>query len=172
MIVLALIGKGLRYGFEMEEFARRSRMREWAKIGMSTIYKTLGQLEREGFVLVETEESDKGPRRKAYELTPTGRDLMHQLVREALRSRESVYSDRIAGLVFLPLLPRNEGQEALGETISALEGVDKDLASRADAEALDAVGSIVVQYYRDIYAAERKAMKALSGIAEEWPLAF
>ncbi|MGB3721951.1 MAG: PadR family transcriptional regulator [Pacificimonas sp.] len=162
MIVLSLIGKGLRYGFEMEEFARRSRMREWAKIGMSTIYKTLAQLERDGFIESEIEESDKGPQRKAYALTPAGRERMYALVRDSLRSSESVYSDRIAGLVFLPMLPRKARQEALSATLSALQGVDDDLALRAQDETLDAMGGIVIQYYRDIYAAERTAMKALS----------
>ena len=47
MIVLSLLGIGLRYGFEMEDFARRTNMRQWAKIGMSTFYKVLGDLERE-----------------------------------------------------------------------------------------------------------------------------
>ena len=166
MIVLSLIGKGLRYGFEMEEFARQSSMREWAKIGMSTIYKTLAQLERQGFVEVETEDSDKGPQRKAYSLTPAGRNLMHELVRDALRSPESVYSDRIAGLVFLPLLPRKDGRVALDATMAALRDVDTDLARRERHEALDAVGRIIIQYYRDIYEAERNAMRALSTLLE------
>src|SRR4028118_1960615 len=86
MIVLALIGTGLRYGFEMEEFARRTNMRQWAKIGMSTIYKTLADLEREGAIATTIEQSAKGPARKAYALTADGCTRMVALIGEALAS--------------------------------------------------------------------------------------
>ena len=161
MIVLALIGSGLRYGFEMEEFARKSQMREWAKIGMSTIYKVLGQLEAEGAVEVEIEESTKGPNRKAFSLTDAGKSRMQELVEEALASRSSVYSDRIAGLIFARLLPDARSREAVLHTIASLERVDDDLAAREKAASDDPVGAIVLAYYRDIYLAERKAMQAI-----------
>ena len=161
MIVLALIGSGLRYGFEMEDFARKSQMREWAKIGMSTIYKALSQLEEEGAVEVQLEESAKGPLRKAYALTESGETRMQELIGEALASRASVYSDRIAGLVFARLLPTPLAEEAIACTIEELDKVDKDLAVREAHLADDPAGAAVLAYYRDIYAAERKAMRAM-----------
>lgn len=159
MIVLALLGTGLRYGFEMEDFARRTHMRQWAKIGMSTIYKALKDLEREGSIAVETEASDKGPARKSYALTEDGRARMIDLIGQALASDMPVYSERIAGLVFAPLMDAKPMRRALSESLTALERNDALLAESAKAEGMDSIGLAVVEYYRAVYAAEREAMR-------------
>ena len=159
MIVLALIGTGLRYGFEMEEFARRTNMRQWAKIGMSTIYKALKDLESEGSITVETEDSDKGPARKSYALTESGRARMIKSIEDALASNMSVYSERIAGLVFAPLMELKHARRAISDAVTALERNDSLLAGSAQAEGMDSIGLAVVEYYRAVYAAERVAMR-------------
>lgn len=159
MIVLALLGTGLRYGFEMEDFARRTNMRQWAKIGMSTIYKALKDLEREGAIAVETEESDKGPARKAYALTDPGRARMIELIGAALASDMPVYSERIAGLVFAPLMGLEQVRRAVSASIAALERNDALLAGSASGPGMDAIGLAVVDYYRAVFAAERDAMR-------------
>jgi DNA-binding PadR family transcriptional regulator len=164
MIVLALIGTGLRYGFEMEEFARRTNMRQWAKIGMSTIYKALGDLEREGAIEVSVEESDKGPARKAYALTDEGRAQMVALIGEALASDMSIYSERIAGLVFAPLMGSERAKLAISASLSGLERADALLASSVKANGMDEIGLAVVEYYRAVYAAEREAMRRVLGV--------
>ena len=167
MIVLALIGTGLRYGFEMEDFVRRTNMRQWAKIGMSTIYKALSDLERESLVRVETEESDKGPARKAYALTKEGRVRMIELIDEALASDASVYSERIAGLVFAPLMDPKHARRAVSASVAALERNDALLAQSANTTGMDIIGLAVVNYYRAVYAAERKAMREVLKAIEE-----
>lgn len=166
MIVLALIGTGLRYGFEMEDFARRTNMRQWAKIGMSTIYKALNDLEREGSVTVETEDSDKGPARKSYALTQDGRARMIELIDEALASDMSVYSERIAGLVFAPLMDLKHVRRAISASVMALERNDALLAESAKSAGMDAIGLAVVEYYRAVFAAEREAMRRVLGAME------
>jgi DNA-binding PadR family transcriptional regulator len=166
MIVLALIGTGRRYGFEMEDFARRTNMRQWAKIGMSTIYKTLKDLEREGSITADEEPSSKGPARKAFTLTEEGRARMADLIDGALASGISVYSERIAGLVFAPLMGPDRAKRAIGASIEALERNDALLQESAGAEGMDAIGLAVVDYYRAIYAAEREAMRKVLGAME------
>lgn len=159
MIVLALIGTGLRYGFEMENFARRTNMRRWAKIGMSSIYKALNDLEHEGSITVEAEKSDKGPARKSYALTADGRARMIELIDAALASDLSVYSERIAGLVFAPLMGLKHGRRAISASITALEHNDARLAESTKAAGMDPIGLAVVEYYFAVYAAEREAMR-------------
>lgn len=166
MIVLALIGTGLRYGFEMEDFARRTNLRQWAKIGMSTIYKALKDLESEGSIEVEIEESDKGPARKAYALTPDGRARMIELINEALASDMSVYSERIAGLVFAPLMDLKHVRRAISASITALERNDALLTESATTAGMDTIGLAVVDYYRAVFAAEREAMRKVLGTIE------
>jgi DNA-binding PadR family transcriptional regulator len=158
MIVLALIGTGLRYGFEMEDFARRTNMRQWAKIGMSTIYKALKDLEAERSITVETEESDKGPARKSYALTREGRARMIERIDEALGSEMPVYSERIAGLVFAPLMDLKQARRAVSASVTALERNDALLDGSAKSPGMDSIGLAVVEFYRAVYAAEREAM--------------
>jgi DNA-binding PadR family transcriptional regulator len=164
MIVLALLGTGLRYGFEMEDFARRTNMRQWAKIGMSTIYKALKDLEREQALTVELEESGIGPARKAYKLTEAGRARMAELIGEALASDLSVFSERIAGLVFAPLMGAARAAEVINASIEGLERADALLVGSLEAEGMDAIGAAVVEYYRAVYAAEREAMRKVLAV--------
>jgi|GEM_PF-1083360 len=163
MIVLALIGTGLRYGFEMEDFARRTHMRQWAKIGMSTIYKALKDLECEGSITVETQASEKGPPRKSYALTDSGRARMIELIDEALASEMAVYSERIAGLVFAPLMDPKHATRAISHSITALERNDALLVESAKSAGMDAIGLAIIEYYRAVYAAEREAMRKVLG---------
>jgi DNA-binding PadR family transcriptional regulator len=166
MIVLALLGTGLRYGFEMEDFARRTNMRQWAKIGMSTIYKALKDLELEGSITAETEESDKGPDRKSYALTDRGRARMIELVAEALASGTPVYSERIAGLVFAPLMELEPASRAISASVAALERNEALLARSAGAKGMDSIGLAVVEFYRTVFAAEREAMRKVLAAME------
>jgi len=166
MIVLALIGTGLRYGFEMEDFARRTNMRQWAKIGMSTIYKTLNDLEREGSITATVEGSEKGPDRKSYALSQYGRARMVELIEEALASQTAVYSERIAGLVFAPLMDPKHAKRAISASAKALERNDALLAESAKADGMDSIGLAVVEYYRAVFSAEREAMRKVLGAIE------
>lgn len=167
MIVLSLLGTGLRYGFEMEDFARRTDLRQWAKIGMSTIYKALKELEIEGAVRVEIEESDRGPARKAYTLTPDGGARMRLLIEQALASDMPVYSARIAGLVFAPLMKPEVARQAIATAIQGLERTDLELEAKLATEGGDAIGATIIEYYRSIYAAERQAMRRIVKLIHE-----
>lgn len=170
MIVLALLGTGLRYGFEMEDFARRTNMRQWAKIGLSTIYKSLKELERDGSISVEIEESDKGPERKSYALTKDGRAQMIKMIDGAIASDMPVYSERIAGLVFAPLMDPSHARKTISASAIALERNDVLLAKSSQAAGMDAIGLAVIEYYRAVFAAERKAMRnVLAALKSETP---
>lgn len=171
MIVLALLGTGLRYGFEMEDFARRTNMRQWAKIGMSTIYKALKDLEREQALTVEMEESAVGPARKAYTLTEAGRARMADLIGEALASDMPVFSPRIPGLVFAPLMGAERAAEAIDGSIHGLERADALLAESLEVEGMDAIGAAIVEYYRAVCDAEREAMRKVLAVVGQKPAA-
>ncbi len=159
MIVLGLLSYGLRYGYEMEKAVEDSEMRRWAAIGMSTIYKALKDLTRDGAVTAKKEAGGKGPKRTAYELTPKGRREFKLLVTDALRSDASVYSDRIAGLVFVPSLPRKQALAALLRYDEALAEADARISAQLKLHRRDAVANAVITYYRDIYRAEKKALE-------------
>ncbi|HNS88244.1 MAG TPA: PadR family transcriptional regulator [Parvularculaceae bacterium] len=158
MIVLGLLSIGLRYGFEMEKFAQETQMRRWAEIGASTIYKTLKDLERDGAINAKREKGGPGPARLAYSLTASGRRAFRALVIEAMASDASVYSDRIAGLVFLPAAPHEEALKAIERCDAGLQAADEILAAHQERLKGDAVADAVTGFYRDVYRAERAAL--------------
>lgn len=162
MIVLGLISQGWNYGLEMRKFIEDSNMRRWAQIGASTVYKTLRELEVDSCVSARQETAKRGPGKTVYDITTKGRKTFDTLVGEALDSDSSVYSDRIAGMVLALFLPKDKAKEKITTSIALLEDtlniiqMDKDKHSNASAK-------IVLEYYHDIYAAEKKALeKALS----------
>lgn len=164
MIVLGLISLGMRYGLEMEKFAEATNLRMWARIGASTIYKALKDLEKEGAIAAKREPSDRGPPRTAYSLTAKGKRQFRALVLDALRSEEPVYSDRVGGLMFAPLLPAAEAARAIENADSALGQADALLQAKQHENDGDRIAFAIIQYYRDVYAAERAAFARVRAI--------
>lgn len=167
MVVFGLLSIGMRYGWQMEKFAAETEMRQWTPIGMSTIYKLLKDLAREGAVDARQEEGGKGPARVSYSLTPKGRDEFQALVTQALRSNASVYSDRMAGLVFLPTVDSKTAIDAINDADSWLSKADNLLTERRDAQGDDVIADAVIGFYRDVYAAERKALAKVKRLLED-----
>lgn len=168
MIVLGLLAQGKTYGFEMERFIEASRMRLWAQIGHSTIYKILRDLENEGAVEARREAADRGPGRMAYALTAKGKKDFAAYVTAALRSEESVYSDRVAGLVFALSLPGEQASHFLQQTMTGLETALSQIAGEKEIHGGSPPARIVLDFYETVYKAEQKALKrALDLINEE-----
>jgi len=161
MIVLALVAQGRDYGFAMEDFVEQSRMRLWAKIGSSTIYKALKDVEADKCLTSTRGEAKRGPGKKVFKLTAKGTRELERLVGEALASTESVYSDRIAGLVFSLSIPRDTARTRVRATINGLDGALTSLKDERKRMAGDALAGIVLDYYSAIYKAEQKAMKSV-----------
>lgn len=158
MAVLGLLAIGLRYGWQMERFAEATQMRRWTPLGLSTIYKLLKDLAREGAVDTVREPESQGPARAAYALTPAGREAFEAAVAEALRSDASVYSDRMAGLVFAPAMTRREALLAIDDADGWLARADDALAHSETEQAGDAVAEAILGFYREVHAAERRAL--------------
>ena len=169
MVVLGMLMIGMRYGWEMEKFTADTNMRQWTPIGMSTIYKVLKDLARAGLVTTTKERGEKGPARVAYQLTDEGRAAFKTAVAAALRSDASVYSDRIAGLVFLPALGKRAAKKPLDDCADWLERADEILAKRQNDHPGDPIADAIIGYYRDVYAAERKAVEKIKRIVENTP---
>jgi transcriptional regulator len=71
-LVLSVLGDGQMYGYQI---AQRIRERSGAFLAPSegSLYPALHRLEREGAVQAEWRASDRGPRRRYYRLTPSGK---------------------------------------------------------------------------------------------------
>jgi PadR family transcriptional regulator len=74
-LVLSVLAEGELYGYQI---AQRIRERSGAFLAPSegSLYPTLHRLERDGAVVGEWRASDRGPRRRYYQLTPAGQRLL------------------------------------------------------------------------------------------------
>lgn len=74
LLVLTVIGDGELYGYEI---ARLIRERSGGAFAPSegSLYPTLHRLEQDGALTATWRESERGPRRRYYQLTPKGHGL-------------------------------------------------------------------------------------------------
>ncbi len=157
LVVLGLLAERPQHGYELEQRIRRQNIRLWARIGASTIYKCLGDLEKAGFLTSRPEAAERGVGRSVFAITDLGRLRLDELVASALRSEASTHSDRIVGMAFAHRLERAAARDRL-------EGAQKGLAGglagleQAQAMASDPISQIIIDYYLDVVGAERKAL--------------
>lgn len=81
LLVLTVISDGELYGYEI---AQRIRERSGGAFAPSegSLYPALHALEADGALLASWRDSDKGPRRRYYRITPRGEGLLAEHERE------------------------------------------------------------------------------------------
>lgn len=77
LCVLSMLTKKDCYGYELVNEISKSIM-----IAEGTIYPLLKRLKDEGYLTTYLEESQEGPPRKYYKLTPLGENTKNELVKE------------------------------------------------------------------------------------------
>jgi PadR family transcriptional regulator, regulatory protein PadR len=85
--VLALLRDRERYGFELVQTLAQV---DGMVTSEGTIYPLLSRLRREQLVTTFWRESEAGPPRRYYQLTPAGGAALDDFITEWLRFRESV----------------------------------------------------------------------------------
>jgi PadR family transcriptional regulator PadR len=85
--VLALLDGEPRYGFDL---VRRLSADEVLVTTEGTIYPLLSRLRRDGWVSTTWVESESGPPRRYYDLTPDGRHALHSFTTDWCRFRDAV----------------------------------------------------------------------------------
>jgi PadR family transcriptional regulator PadR len=100
LCLLAVIGEGPAYGYEM---TKRLRARGMSTVGEGSIYPLLGRLERDGLVETRREASNGGPPRKYYSLSPDGKRSLETGVEEWKTARDAI--DRALDLLKVEVEP-------------------------------------------------------------------
>lgn len=89
LLVLADLTAGESYGYEI---AKRLAASGLGQIKGGTLYPVLNRLEEAGLVAAEFRAAERGPGRRYYRLTDTGRDVFAEQTRLWLAFDESVRS--------------------------------------------------------------------------------
>jgi|ERR1017187_3811597 PadR family transcriptional regulator PadR len=100
LCLLAVIGEGPAYGYEM---TKRLRARGMSIVGEGSIYPLLGRLERDGLVETRRGASNGGPPRKYYNLSPDGKRSLETGVGEWETARDAI--DRALDLLKVEVTP-------------------------------------------------------------------
>jgi PadR family transcriptional regulator, regulatory protein PadR len=81
LLVLQLLNEQNMYGYQLvKEMEKRSEQALQVKEG--TLYPALHKLEEKGYIHSYWEEQPKGPKRKYYEITDDGKEVLQQKTKE------------------------------------------------------------------------------------------
>lgn len=136
LAILSLIAEKQRHGYEIEQVIEARGMREWTRIGFSSIYYILKRLEQHGWI--ESGEQmvvGQGGPRKVYSITAEGRQVFGQAVLEALSKPERDPDNFQLGLANLTWVPKNRSIEALNTRLRELERQAEHVRGRRAAQA-------------------------------------
>ena len=77
LCVLVLIHRKERYGFELAQ-----QVSQYVQVAEGALYPLLRRLVTEGHCSTYLQESNEGPTRKYYKLTPNGEQYMNEMINE------------------------------------------------------------------------------------------
>lgn len=78
-LLLARLTLEPQSGYDLTQWIAKAAHHYWAA-DHSSIYPALAQLKRQGLVTFETQPSERGPKRKVYSITETGRQILLEWV--------------------------------------------------------------------------------------------
>ena len=123
LAVLALLYEGPMHPYRMQQLIRERGKDQVINVRQrASIYQTIDRLLRDGLIAVrETERDENWPERTVYELTPAGRQLMMQWLREMLAAPAPDFPDFPAALAFMLLLEPGDAAAQLEARAASLE---------------------------------------------------
>jgi DNA-binding PadR family transcriptional regulator len=122
LLILGLIAEMPRHGYELEGVIEKRAMREWTRIGFSSIYYVLGKLEKRGLISADTPESAKA--KKLYTLTDLGKEVLIDQTLSAITTIQPTYPSLLLGMLHLSVLTREQVLDALETRIN---GINEEL---------------------------------------------
>jgi DNA-binding PadR family transcriptional regulator len=165
LALLSLIVEQPRHAYEIEQVIEDRNMRYWTEIGFSSIYRILTKLEESGWLAGQMQPPEgRGPARKVYHLTPTGKKVWQQAALHTLEKPERKNSSFLLGLDNLNALPPKEVLQAVHTNLINQQSIYQQLTSAVDNHPLreDFFIGIFFDYMLNQLAAEIKWLQDLS----------
>lgn len=111
-----------QHGYHINEFIERALCRV-VTMKKPTAYALLDRLATAGFVTVHSEQAGNRPPRKVYAISPAGRALFYELLRENLAATDEVTFAGDIGLMLLNYLDREEALVCLHQRLAKLDAL-------------------------------------------------
>lgn len=114
LAVLALVFERPMHPYEMAGTLKHRHKHESIKLRYGTLYTVIDLLTSRGFIRAkETSRGGKRPERTVYALTPAGRELLRDWMRDLVADPAKEFLQFEAALSLLPVLPPDEAVELL-----------------------------------------------------------
>ena len=119
--ILQLLDERPMHPYELAATMRERHMDEFIRLNFGSLYHTVEMLERNGWVVPTEREREGGrPERTVYQLTPSGHEVLLNVVGDILARPRREYPHFAAGLMFMHHLKAPEAAEKLHERANAL----------------------------------------------------
>jgi DNA-binding PadR family transcriptional regulator len=122
MVVLGILMEGNSHPYEMQQFIKRREMEQYIKLQKGSLYYTVEQLEKNGFIEVESIIRDTNhPDKTVYKITEEGCKEFHDLILEQLNMPQDIFIPLHETIAFMKHLGKNELMNALKSKIKVME---------------------------------------------------
>ncbi|HTV34802.1 MAG TPA: PadR family transcriptional regulator [Xanthobacteraceae bacterium] len=122
LAVLALLFERPMHPYEMGLLLKQRHKEDSIKLRYGSLYTVIELLLARGFIVArETSRDGKRPERTIYELTPSGRDELHDWMADLVGQPVKEYPQFEAALCLLPILPPDEALALLRQRLRLLE---------------------------------------------------
>ena len=131
LAVLALLFERPMHPYEMASTLKDRRKHESIKLRYGSLYTVIELLVTRGFIAAkETAREGKRPERTIYEVTPAGRDELHDWMADLIAEPVKEFPQFEAALCLLPVLPPDEALALLRQRLKRIEQTTTGLAGQ------------------------------------------
>jgi DNA-binding PadR family transcriptional regulator len=122
LAVLALLFERPMHPYEMGVLLKQRHKEESIKLRYGSLYTVIELLLARGYIAAkETARDGKRPERTIYEVTPAGRDELHDWMADLIAQPVKEYPQFEAALCLLPVLPPDEALALLRQRLKRVE---------------------------------------------------
>ncbi|MBU0462603.1 MAG: PadR family transcriptional regulator [Proteobacteria bacterium] len=109
LVILGILKKQNMNAYEMNKHIEYIRLKNWMKIGSTTVYQNLKKMAEKGYLSTGTFKNGNMPEKVIYALTDSGNAHFHELMGKFSKTPNPIYFDFNAFLFNLDLVDKDSG---------------------------------------------------------------
>jgi DNA-binding PadR family transcriptional regulator len=164
LAILAMLYEAPMHPYRMQQLIKERGKDEVINVTQrASLYQTINRLEREGLIAGQGLSRDENrPERTVYELTPAGREITVDWMRQILSTPSPEFPEFPAAISFLPLLTPKDAQHHLERRSVALQAeLDRLDEQFKLAKFVPRLFLLEMEYLRAVHATELKWVRAI-----------
>lgn len=165
MALLSMLAEAPAHAYRLQQLIKERHKDEVVNVAQrNSVYQTIERLLRDGLIEVQsTGRNENRPERTVYQITPGGRETLHEWLHTMLSTPSREFPEFPAALAFLPSLPEADALAALSTRVGLLEiqlsTLDAELKEAATF--LPRLFLVESEYQREVLDAELKYVRSL-----------